>query len=66
MLTYLGRLGGMPRHSHNLPRLTSSEWPCTLFFSMPFILYFMEESAILTSGCSCFVLAGSDNKGSCH
>jgi len=26
----------------------------------------MEESVILTSGCSYFVLAGSDKKGDCH
>jgi len=26
----------------------------------------MEESVILTYGCSYFVLAGSDNNGDCH
>jgi len=26
----------------------------------------MEESVVLTSGCSYFVLAGLDNMGDCH
>ena len=66
MPTCLGRLCSIPRRSHDLPTLTCPESPCTLFFSMPLILFFMEESVVLTSGCSYFVLAGSDNMGDCH